>query len=825
MFSTRRVPKTELTFPHIAPRYVVIALVFPTILHAAGSPQLDNIIPRGAQRGCDITVEFSGVRLDKALDVIFSEPGIELTGLEQVDAKRVKCTLRIQSGCRIGLRPLRLRTTQGVSNVKLFSVGRLPEIAEQEPNNGSSKAQTVSLPVTINGRVTNEDVDRFAFQAKAGQVLAFEVEGIRLGDTLFDPHLVIYDEAGRPLAAEDDTCLTRQDPAIIVTVPNDGIYHVELRETAYGGNGRCHYRLHMGSFPRPFAVVPMGGQIGTELELNWVGDPSTGKQQVKLPDVATTGFGILPDRANVLSPSPVPFFLSQYPTGIESEPNNDDDRATPITVPGGVSGVVDGERDVDCFVFEGKKGQTFEAAVYARRLRSSLDPVISIRKHKGPNVGYNDDGAGPDSVIRFTCKEDGKKVVSVRDLLYRSGPTLTYFLEITPVRPQLFLTMLPKKAGIAVAAGNRAAVLLTGHRKDFGGGLKVSLTGLPESVTPHTDVMHEAVHQLPVVFEVSADAKATGAMVDLVAEHVDPARKIQGRLRHSLELVKYENQPFYTFDVNCLALAVTEAIPFKIEVVEPPVPIVQRGSMSLPVKLERFDDFKGDVTIRLLWNPPGIGSGTLHLKGNQAEGVIHLNARGNARAGIWKTVAVATAKIGGGDFQVASRLFSLRVAEPLVDFSIARTRTELGRPVEVAVKVDAKTAFEGEAKTELLGLPPKVTTTSVNVKPDAKEIGYPLVVNAKAPPGRHGGLFIRAVVMKDGHPIVHHSTRGELILDKPLPPKDPKQEAAREEAKRKAAEAKAKRKAERIAAAKKRKAEREARRKASRQKMQTEAKP
>lgn len=796
----------------IAPITLILLLTCVTNLYAAGSPRINSLLPRGGQRGTEIVVTFAGARLDVAQGVLFDEPGILMTKLEQVDANRVRCHLKIAADCRIGLRPLRLRTTQGISNIKLFSIGTLPEFTETEPNNVRAKPQRVTLPATIHGTITNEDVDCFAFVAKKGETLSFEVEGIRLGDTLFDPFMAIYDSNNRPIATADDTCLTRQDPTLTVTIPADGNYQVEIRETAYGGSGSCHYRLHVGAFPRPVASLPCGGQLGSELELEWIGDPSITKQIVKLPGKSTPGFNILPAIENRFAPSPVPFHLSPFPTAVEIEPNNDDNRATPMIVPGGMSGAIDGDRDVDCFVFDGKKGQKWEASVYARRLRSPLDPVIAVRKRKGPQAGGNDDAVGPDCMLRFTCAEDGKKIVAVRDLLYKSGPNFTYFLEIAPIRPKLWLTMLPEPAGVAVAPGNRSAILLTAHRQDFGGKLTVASEGLPTGVTLQCDTMHETISQIPVVFEAAADAPKAGATVDLVARPVDSNLAITGRLRQRIDQVKFMNAPMYSYQASHLALAVTEAAGFSIAVVEPKAPIVRLGTMALPVKLTRTGDFKGDVTIRLLWNPPGIGSGSLILKGDQTEGVIHLNARGDARLGPWKTTAVATSRIGGGDFQVASSLFTLQVAEPMVDFQIVRARTELGKPVELSVKVVQKTPIEGEAQVELLGLPPRVTTVVAMLGPGTKSLKFPLSVDAKAPAGRYGGLFVRSVVTKNGQPVVHHSPRGELILDRPLPPKDPAKEAARAEAKRKAAEARAKKKADRLAAAKKRRAERAARR-------------
>ena len=52
----------------------------------------------------------------------------------------------------------------------------------------------------------------------------------------------------------------------------------------------------------------------------------------------------------------------------------------------------------------------------------------------------------------------------------------------------------------------------------------------------------------------------------------------------------------------------TEEIPVKINLVQPKVPILRNGSMNLKVTAERKGDFKGAISIVLLYAPPGIGS-------------------------------------------------------------------------------------------------------------------------------------------------------------------------------------------------------------------------
>ncbi len=785
---------------------------------AAAPPQIHDVLPRGAQRGREVVVTFVGERLSDPQDVLFHRGGLGLIRFEPVDNVQTRAVLRIDADCLPGPVGVRLRTAAGVSNLRLFSVGVFPDVAEAEPNNDRDSAQSLTPPATVNGVIAPEDVDLFAINGAAGETLAVEIEAMRLGDTVFDPRIALYDETGRELASADDTPLVRQDAAMVVTLPTAGRYFVEARETAFGGSGACRYRLHVGAFPRPFAVHPAGGTAGAMLTANWIGDPTATTQPVTLPADSSGDFPVLPVRDGVVAPSAVPMFISAFPAATETEPNENDDQATAITVPGGAAGIIAARRDVDCYVFEGAKGQVWEARLFARRLRSPLDAVLSVRRHKGGGLAGNDDAAGPDPVVRFTLPEDGKYVIEVRDLLFKGGAEFTYFLEVGSITPALVLSTPPEQeARVTVAAGNRAGMLLTATRRDFGGPLNLAATELPAGVSMATQTVAANVNQTPIVFEAAADAAPAGSLVDLRARHADENVKIEGRLFQTIDLVKILNDvPIVQTSVDRLAVAVGTPLPFRVSLVEPKVPLVQRGILELPIEIERNGDFKGDVTVRMIWNPPGVGSGTLTLKADQPRGLLPLNASEGAAVGKWPIAVTATAD-WGGPVATSSQLATLEVAPPFLDFAIARTRTETGKPVVVAVKVTQTTPFDGPARVELLGLPPKVATTQASVTRETTSLDFALAVDRQAPVGWHGGLFVRAVVTRDGEPIVHQSPSGLLIIDAPLPPPDPAAEAARAEARKKAEEEKARQKAARMAAAEQRRQEREAKRAAASQ--------
>src|SRR5947208_3046764 len=336
---------------------------------SAASPSLGAIQPRGAQRGTEAVVTFNGARLADAQEVHVYYPGITVKKLEVVNDTQLKVTLAIAADCRLGEHAFRVRTATGVSDLRTFWVGALPVTDEVEPNGEFEKPQPIALNTTVHGIVQSEDVDYFVVECKKGQRLSVEVEGMRLGVTVFDPYVAILDAKRFELATSDDSPLCGQDGGCSVVVPADGKYVVQVRESAYGGNGACQYRLHVGTFPRPTAVVPAGGKPGEELEVTFIGDPAGPlKQKVKLPATADPEFRLHCQTADGVHPAGFKFRVANIPNTIESGTNAAVATATPGPVPGAFNGVVSKPGEIDYFKFTAKKGETYDFHCYARRL-------------------------------------------------------------------------------------------------------------------------------------------------------------------------------------------------------------------------------------------------------------------------------------------------------------------------------------------------------------------------------------------------------------------------------------------------------------------------
>jgi hypothetical protein len=762
---------------------LVAVLVFGGSVFAA-SPSLGSVQPRGAQRGTDANFVLNGGNLADAQEVVFYSPGFTVSKLEVVNAGQVKVAVKIAPDARLGEHGVRIRTATGVTDLRTFWVGPIPVVDEKEPNSDFAVPQKIAMNVTVHGVADNEDVDYYAVEAKKGQRISAEIEGMRLGTSFFDPFIAILDSKRFELATSDDSALFKQDGCLSVVAPADGTYIVMVRETSYQGNGACQYRLHVGSFPRPLAVVPSGGKLGEEVELRFIGD-ATGdiKQKVKLPATMPRDgkFEVFCQDAGGISPSGMPFRLSETAANvIEVEPNQAAAQGTPGTWPCAFNGVIDKFEDIDFFKFKATKGQVFDVHCYARRAGSPLDSLMYMGLMGAGAMAGNDDSAGPDSYFRVTIPQDGEYWISVTDHLKKGGPTYAYRIEITPVEPKLVLSAPPfalytqERQAFPVPRGNRFATFVNAGRIDFGGDLNVKTDGLPAKVSVATETMAANMSLVPMVFEAAPDAPLATGRVSFSGAHADPNVKLKSAFEVRSDFVyNAPGQSLYTYRTEAeTMLAVTEAVPFKISIVEPKVPLVHGGSMNLKIVAERAAGFKGAITIIPLYNPPGVGSASsVVIPEGQNEVLFQMNANGGAPVRKWKYVVLANAAIASGPVWVSSQLATIEIAAPYMGLTLERGAVEQGKDTQMFVKLANTKPFTGAAKMRLIGLPTKVTTVELDITKDTKEIAFPIKVEAAAPVGIHRNLFCQIVVMENGEPVLHNLGGSELRIDAPLPPK------------------------------------------------------
>lgn len=753
----------------------------------AGSPRINAPTPPGGQRGTEVEVRLTGSRLDQSPEIVFGGPGLKVSKLESVRTNSIRAKLFIAKDCPLGEHQIRVRTPGGVSELRTFWVSAYTNLAEFEPNNERVKSHHVPLGITINGATGGDDVDLFRVEAKAGQRISAEVEAIRLGRAMLDAFLAIRDGDGKVLASADDTTLLMQDAFVSVVAPKAGAYYIEMRDGTYSGS-ESPYRLHIGSFPRPASVFPLGGPAGEKVAFKFLGVAGGDfTQEITLPTEPGEKFGAFPEQNGEVAPSPNWVRVSPFGNELETEPNDSRESATAYygKLPVALNGIIGRKGDVDWYKVTAKKGQSFEVAVFARRLRSPLDSAIDIYDSKGARMEGNDDAGGPDSVAKFNPPADGEYFIRIRDQFENGGEEFAYRIEIAPQQPSVVMSIpqvqrndSQSRQFIMVPRGGRFATMMSAKRANFAGDLNYEIQDLPQGVKLVADTLNAKQELQPLVFEAAPDAPIVGKFVELRANPTDGSKSVRSQFRHDVEFVSGPNNTYYyTTREEKLYVAVCEAAPYSLHIEEPKAPLVSFGALDLNIVAERRDGFDGPINVKMMWNPPGVGSlPDMTIPKGSNSVVYRLNAKAEVEPRKWKIAVIGSSSGGdrnversGAAVYVSSQLATLETAEPFVIGSVAPVIVSPGQEAKLICKLDQKKPFEGKARVHVLGLPEKITASEAFITSSDKEVVIKLTVDSSMAPGSYRNFLCSADVVQNGQVIPHNLAAGAVI--RVVPPK------------------------------------------------------
>lgn len=755
---------------------------------------LEPITPPGGQLGTDVTITLNDDNIPSFQELITYQPGLTLTDLKvnEKNKKLATATLHIAPDAALGEHSFRIRTAHDISYLRSFWVGPFPSFSEKEPNNTQAEAQRVELNTTVQGIIETEDVDIYIVSLKKGQRLSVETEAMRLGHILFDAYVAILDSKNFELAACDDAPFLKTDPYASIIAPEDGDYRIVIREAAYEGSGKSRYRLHIGTYPRPSAVFPLGGKPGETLDFTFIGDP-TGSftQTLTLPIEPTAEFSLFPQQNGETSPSAHTLIVSPLQHSLQSNQNLNRKTSHPFpAIPSAVDGILDAKGKERWFKFTAKKGQNLEIGVRARALRSPLDSVLVLRDPKGKGLANNDDDKKlPDSFIKWTCPANGEYFLQLKDQLKRTGDDFTFRIEINERKPALIATLpvternnSQKDKFFPVPRGNRYASVINLKRESAGWDVAFETADLPPGIRLITPPIPKSLNNFPVIFEAAPDAPLGVSLQSYTIRPVgDKApQDFRGSLSDTVNHIEVNNEGVYhSYTTNRIPTAVIEPVPFSIELVAPAVPIVKNGKLMLKMRISRNEGFKEKIVTRFLWSPTGIsGPANIDIAPDKTEAEYELNANGDAAIGTWQVCVTAESDTPNGKRKVSSQFVPLTIAEPYLKFSLDLAAGIIGQPSALVAKIEHLRDFQGQATAELLSLPHGVTSEPVTFTKDQAEITFPLTITAEAKPGKTTGLLCKVMVPKSSQQILHMSGQGGTLRIDPAPKKEtPKPDA------------------------------------------------
>jgi hypothetical protein len=441
---------------------------------SAAPPSVTHLYPAGAQLGTTTDISASGTLDPWPVKVAVSGQGVSV-----VPAKdKGKFVVTVPKDAAPGVYWLRAHNDEGVSGLRPFIVGTLPEIAEKEPNDEVKKPQEIAGNVVVNGKLEKSgDVDCFGVAIKKGQTLVASLEANHLLKSPMDAIMQIVSADGFVLDENHDH--HGLDPQLAFTAPKDGTFIVRVfafpsqpdSSIRFFGSEACIYRLTLttGAFAdhaMPLAVSKPEDAAKVQLE-GW-NIPKGVKLDSRLSEDGTHATLLGSEVAN-----PVRVRVEPHPTF--------DKLPAELKAPFSFTGRIEKPGEV-LIPFEGKKGQPLSVQIESQVFGLAVNPVIRVLDASQKQLARAEPSKlHSDTGLSFTPPTDGQYTIAVSDLYGGGGPRFAFLLRVTPPVPDYELTVLADR--FTLEAGKPLSIPVKIARKGgFAKPVELVAEGLPEGV-------------------------------------------------------------------------------------------------------------------------------------------------------------------------------------------------------------------------------------------------------------------------------------------------------------------------------------------------------
>ncbi|MEI7729043.1 MAG: PPC domain-containing protein [Verrucomicrobiota bacterium] len=657
--TTTNVPTVAAKPAAVATNAAAAKPAAPALPAQVAAPYIASIFPAGGQRGKTVMVTLTGKNLLNITTVGITGHGVtaKIVGTNKTDSVQLAVTIAPDADMKE--RDIRVITAGGPSNRWRFMIGDLPELNEIEPNNDLATATGLTnLPVLVNGQAMMGDRDYFRFTAKAGQtiVLAAQARAILtyLADAVpgwCDICLTLFDDKGKAIQYVDDYRF-KPDPIMIFKVQKDGTYYVCVHDIMFRGRGDFVYRLTVGAVPYITDMFPMGGQKGTTVKVALRGvnlpvqslDLAIPADSLPVREFSLPG----PPRSNL-----VPYAAGDVKEVMEVEPNDTTNQATRVQLPVNINGRINRPGDQDYYVFQAEAGQRLVFEVFARRLDSPVDTIMTLIDARGNELAENDDVVDDmealithhaDSKLTYTFRQKGDYYVRIRDTQGYGGDEYAYRLWIGPERPGFALRITPDNP--RVGKGETVLLNVDALRKDgFTNEITVSVKDLPKGFTASQAVISGSRSQVPLTITAPPDAELGVISPTVVGTAMLAGQPIE-RKAFPAEAVMQAFFFTYQLPTHDLLLAVLEATPFRVFPqlkADEELELKPGGELTIQVKVARSESAKtGFISLGLQRPPTGITAQSVPIQPEENEGKLVITASKSIQPGRYSIIVSGT---------------------------------------------------------------------------------------------------------------------------------------------------------------------------------------
>lgn len=763
--------------------------IFPAILltislaakSMSAAPQLAQLSPYALAPGKTVELMLQGQQLlsPRSLWTTFAARTEFVAPADDAGKKGEKllCRVTVPRGEQVGIGALRLVTADGVSNPMLVVLDDLPTATEATDNHTVAQAQTLQLPVAVDGQCDAVQEDFYRFHANAGERLSFEVVSQRLGARL-DSVLRLFKSDGTEIKRFDDAAGSGGDSRFAHTFDTTGDCFLAVSDVRHLGGGDYRYRLRIGSFPLVAAAFPLGGRGGAIVSFAATGDgiDPESKLHIELPEIHG-GRQV----AYVGVPSPYargsgwfPVEVASKDETIEQEPNNTVAEANAIQFPNIVNGKLAEPGDHDCFRFKARKGQRVHAVAKTRELGSACDVFLTLLKADGSKLA--EARQERQTILDADIPEDGDYIVQVDDLLVAGSPSQsrTYRIELDETYPGFRLTA--EQPQYNAPQGGTFTVKVTADRRGYSGPIELAVEGLGPEVVLAGDKFEGGETLLKITLPASI---AAGEM---------RLAKIVGKAKvgeETVEVAASQREPLRTLFpstmtlppqlVDSVAIGVSPPFPpfFDVAIPGNEVYFPQLvGASSFDISINRTNAaFKDAVSFSLEGLPKEITAKVEPVGDGLKAARVSLSGPADFAEGEFSLRIVGTGIFQDQTHKAILDNVKLRVTKPLVVSVAMLGPIVAGAQQQAEVNLQRFGSDPQPVRLQVGDGPTGLSAPiSVNVPADTAQVKFPLTAEAAAPAGKFQNLVVVATTVVKGQNITVHSKPAPVEIQ-PAPAK------------------------------------------------------
>ncbi len=476
--------------------YIFLLIVGSVFTVDAQKMTLGYIFPAGGAKGDSVDIEVAGLNVQNAKAVIVSGQGIKTKLIAKPKAfeaeskgkskkgkmlndqsspqlaDRVYVRVYIDKDAPVGLRDLRLKSSNGTSNKLFFEVSNYPnQVSYFERSLPIDTFNVNKLPAVLCGQVKPGGVNSYVFSANQGKDYVVSVKARTLlpyiADAVpgwFQPVIKITDMQGRELAFNDDYKFS-PDPFLIFSPEKNGQYVLSIHDAIFRGREDFAYRMTLGNIPWVTEVTPTVALDGKKRRFEISGINFKTKTVSLAPQLGSTPQVKLNGQYVEL---PLPIIASNKGESVYDS--------------------IAKTYEVKEYNFDLKKGEKFKVDVLARRLGSRADLSLRLLSSDGKIVAEADDVEDPsqgmmtfhaDPQMSVDITKDGEYRLLVSELTGQSGKDCFYLITFPEQSNDFRVFVSP--SNISIPSGGTAILKFDFDTKAKKNPIaEIHLQGLPE---------------------------------------------------------------------------------------------------------------------------------------------------------------------------------------------------------------------------------------------------------------------------------------------------------------------------------------------------------